>query len=154
MGYYSYFRTKELFISVPEQDEETVKVIDTARKLAESVGGAFIVTSNANKAGAIVSDWLHANKNGIGYFFDIEDAEDDADVLTVFYTGESGKAYDFNRDLREFTDFLASNDLVLNGTIYRVGEDAGDVERFIVKDNKIVTNDSASLRFPDGSTFE
>lgn len=66
----------------------------------------------------------------------------------VFRASEAN-VEDFADILETVLAIVSEDEAVANGTIYRTGEDAGDVERFIVKDNKFVA-ESAELVWPNG----
>lgn len=65
--------------------------------------------------------------------------------------GESGKAYEFERELKEVLEIIEEDNCTANGILVRSGEEQGDMERFIVENNKIVRTESARLLWPDGT---
>jgi len=91
-------------------------------------------------------DNLKNSDRQLTYMFDFSNQE--AEQI-----GESGKFYDLDSDLEEIVRIVKEDECFVNGTVIRWGEENGDVERFVITDNKI-TNEKAILRWPDGSKAE
>lgn len=63
---------------------------------------------------------------------------------------EEGKFYSVKEDLDELVGHNAFATRRLTGTLVRTGAEQGDVERYTVRDGRIVT-EKATLRWPDGT---
>ncbi len=68
-------------------------------------------------------------------------------------TEDGFKAYEFGSHLAAAVRKLDDGTRHLTGEIVRVGGDAGDVERWIVRDGQI-TSEQAKLIWPDGSEVQ
>lgn len=75
-----------------------------------------------------------------------------ADSAVVGFSSR-GKLYYIEEDVIAIVSFLvAKYDAAVNGRLYVSGEDAVDLWRIAVVDNK-VTSEEARVSFPDGSVF-
>jgi len=68
-------------------------------------------------------------------------------------TSNALTAYSFEEDFEAIIEVIKTDGVAANGIIYVIGEEQGDVQRYIVKDN-VVTNEQAELRWPDGTSAE
>lgn len=66
--------------------------------------------------------------------------------------GNSGKAYTINEDLIQLIEYLKTSNATLNGEIVREGEDVGDAERWVIKNNTITLHEKAELTWPSDNT--
>lgn len=83
---------------------------------------------------------------------DYSTTDDGADSATVGVSCE-GKLYAINEDILSIVSLLVEKyDATVNGRLYVSGEDAGDLWRINVVDNK-VTSEEARILFSDGSVF-
>jgi hypothetical protein len=151
MGYTSKVIVEaEVFFDTPEETEEAKELREKAKAFGYKIEP---IAEPANHA-KLVSDWLRAHRDNIGYFVTVDvDMFTPEDGFIQLEEGESGKCYDLARDLKNFTSFLAKNGMRLEGRFYREGEAAGDVERFIVTNNKITGQEKAKLTFSDGTEY-
>lgn len=100
-----------------------------------------------------VREILRSQRDGLGYFVAV-DGDSSEDSIELQDIGESGKCYYMTTDLNRFIQEVAKLDLVLDGVFYRAGVyQQGDVERFIVRNNKIESTVKAKVIFPDGEEF-
>lgn len=156
MGYQSIIRTTDALISIPEVDEKEREVDILIEKLREAASDANVFVEvhrkpNAHKLEKEINEWLQANRDNVGHFLQVDAQKD---FLQVKPTGAEGKAYHFEDDLIHFIRYIKSLNLVLSGTFYREGSSAGDVERFIVKENELVAQEKARLVFSDATEYE
>lgn len=87
------------------------------------------------------------------YWLQVQEIDDDGNVY-FSDDGDSFRAYDFERDLKEvIRAFREEGNYSLEGTLYLEGEAVGDVRRFKIASDGTVAHAQAKLVFPDGEVF-
>ncbi len=126
MGYYSSLVIKDNMLVTHKCIKDPVKLQVRAQAVLEF-------------SGSELTYWLYLES-------------DNAGRVTIEATGESGKAYSFTEDFKNFASAMNRAGLLLNGTMYLEGEAVGDLTRIVVSDNE-VTAEKAKLVFSDGEVY-
>jgi hypothetical protein len=67
--------------------------------------------------------------------------------------GDSGKFYDLDTETVELVATLRTRGIDVTGTIQVVGEESGDIHRYVFTPGKVV-HERAKTVWPDGTEFE
>lgn len=155
MGYTSRLYTRgesTITARTPELTEK--ELLDRELFAAEAKARGFEIKDNrVPKLYKIVNEYLKDRDKNFGWWFYVQET-DDPDTIELHEVGESGKAYELDKEINDFLTFLNQNDFSLNVRIFREGEESGDVTRYIIEDSRLVSVDDAELRFPDGKGIE
>lgn len=152
MGYYSYVRVRgagTIHAKRPEISAEELAERERFAAEAEARGYKLAETQESDLFQK-VDEYLKINKQEFGWWVHAVKGQDDY-VISLGENGESGRAYEFENELRKFLSYLSFENFELNANFIVCGEEQGDVVRFVVKNNELVSIDKAELRFPDGS---
>jgi sugar phosphate isomerase/epimerase len=123
-------------------EEITPEVLEAVAKLGFDINNLPLPPMGLSEA-AIKEMEAHEN---LSYWFDISEDEADAD------DSESGKAYEIEEDIQEIIRIAREDGVTVNGTITIAGEEAGDIWRVVVTENK-AQKEKIALTWPDGTTY-
>jgi len=144
MGYYSTVRegNDPVIIRLPE-------VVESAedrefREEAERRGYSVPVKADRTEE---LQELL--STHALGYFLFIVGRGDGYEVES---SGESGKAYDFDKDIKAFTEKISVLCGSITGEFFLEGENVGDLKRYRFEGTQVII-DKAQLSFPDGSVY-
>ena len=151
MGYVSYIKTfpEGVIVNFSEDasDPEDRAFREEARKRGFDLVELNPTPKRDNRE--FVQEALE--KAGLSYHLMTRNGRSRNEVQ-IISTGEAGTAYELLKELEDFMNELTDDGARANGTLFRMGEESGDVERFIISDN-VITTDTAKLRFSDGSEY-
>lgn len=144
MGYYSTVRESNdpVIIRLPEvvESAEDRKFREEAERRGYSVP---VEADRTEELQEILST------HTLGYFLSVVGRRDG---YAVESSGESGKAYGFDDNIKAFTEAISALGGSITGVFFLAGEDVGDLKRYRFEGNQVII-DKAQLTFPDGSVY-
>ena len=135
-------------ITVPKSiDKEALDEIESMRDRAKAFGYSVETTSETPTPATTVQNWLTEHNSNLGYFVSVYNSS--SDDIELIASGKDSQSCELANDITAFTDFLKTQNFELNGTFWREGGTVGELQRIVVKKNKIDANEEARLVFDD-----
>lgn len=93
------------------------------------------------------------DRSNAGYW--VSDIDAAFGGYSISYGGDSGKAYEIEKDVQEVVDFFVKRGFDVSGKLQIEGEETGDFSRVTVVDNKAKFEKAkVTITFSDGSTWD